>query len=49
MQFETFSDLEDVGLDAVVEIVAAMDVRRKLPDAGITLRSRMDQLDKPVR
>jgi len=40
MQHETFSDLEDLGRDAVVEMVAAMDVRRKLPDSGITLRNK---------
>lgn len=49
LQLETFSELEGLGREAVVEIVAAMDVRRKLPVAGITLRNKAKDRFEAVR
>ena len=40
MQLEAFDGLEEMGAAATVEIVAAMDNRRVLPETGITLQNK---------
>ena len=40
MQLEAFDGLEEMGAAATVEIIAAMDSRRALPEASITLQNR---------